>query len=533
MAPTRFNSVRQKSSSAVRVAAFRDDTSLIALSYDKAVAADPPVPIPARNPMRSARPRSERPASSRPIIISPPLAPPTEQHPAFRTSFNPSADERKRDSGLAPTSPTSTLREEGDDYLAQFKVDDTLKSGIYKSEALHVEAAKQTSKLEQAGGNTTWANDRPAAARGQGAVTTQSIPEEEPVSCPSSPSSSTSLARSSTLAGNSSPSRSFIRRSFSLRSLTASSRRGEGLTIGEELPSMASRQASSSKTPAGARATTATAGSLASVPPEGSSTGPLEGAHQQPRIRGFEASPTAEPQAPKEQDQHQPPRPSTPTSPKTSPAARFWLRASRLPRRSPSISTDPDDGTDPDTTFSPLTLTTNIPTDSLLEDDFLTGLSFSQRGSIMLGGQRAFSFDGPMDPANDGADRDARPCDNDAPVPTTPAGPVESTMTSSSAQAAPAGTASKTDVAHDNATPAATSLLTPDIRVMAADVQRESEKVRSLYAAGDALNWEDGAPSHTFNDYLEPTIEASGEDEEDHDAYDFLFNPLDSEDYQN
>src|SRR5688572_19534695 len=205
MTPARFNSVRQKTSSAVRVAAFRDDTNLIALSYDKTVAADPPIPVlPPKNPLRAAsvRPRPSRSALGRPIIISPPVAPPTEEHPAFRTSTNPSPEERKRDSGLAPTSPSSTLRDEGEDYLVRFKADDRLKSQ-YSAETLHMElvgddrtSAASSPKSSKAG-DTTWAGDRAAAAtnnttfttsasadsQGMVVTTPQSIPEEDTVSC--------------------------------------------------------------------------------------------------------------------------------------------------------------------------------------------------------------------------------------------------------------------------------------------------------------------------------------------------------------
>ncbi|TVY94041.1 TBC domain-containing protein [Lachnellula willkommii] len=44
-------------------------------------------------------------------------------------------------------------------------------------------------------------------------------------------------------------------------------------------------------------------------------------------------------------------------------------------------------GKDAEEHYSPIT--TNIPTDSLLEADFLTSISFSKRGSIMLGGKKA------------------------------------------------------------------------------------------------------------------------------------------------
>ena len=64
--------------------------------------------------------------------------------------------------------------------------------------------------------------------------------------------------------------------------------------------------------------------------------------------------------------------------------------------RRPSSSRKSDPKTPPKITrsvsheeFTPIT--TSIPTDSLLEDDFLAKLSFSKRGSVMLGGKKAIN----------------------------------------------------------------------------------------------------------------------------------------------
>jgi hypothetical protein len=45
------------------------------------------------------------------------------------------------------------------------------------------------------------------------------------------------------------------------------------------------------------------------------------------------------------------------------------------------------------------------------------------------------------------------------------------------------------------------------------DVERESQKVRSLYESGDDLNWEDGGRV-SFAERLEPTVEVPSEEEE-------------------
>jgi hypothetical protein len=53
----------------------------------------------------------------------------------------------------------------------------------------------------------------------------------------------------------------------------------------------------------------------------------------------------------------------------------------------------------------------------------------------------------------------------------------------------------------------------PSIRVSSMDVERESQKVRSLYESGDDLNWEDGGRV-SFAERLEPTVEVPSEEEE-------------------
>lgn len=53
----------------------------------------------------------------------------------------------------------------------------------------------------------------------------------------------------------------------------------------------------------------------------------------------------------------------------------------------------------------------------------------------------------------------------------------------------------------------------PSIRVSSIDVERESQKVRSLYESGDDLNWEDGGRV-SYAERLEPTAEVPSEEEE-------------------
>ncbi|KAF4628602.1 hypothetical protein G7Y89_g9553 [Cudoniella acicularis] len=91
MAPLRTATVRRSKSTASPPRA-RMDERLIALPYEKTVAAKAPIPV----------------------TVSPPRAPPTDIHPALRPrprTGEENKDEKKRDSGLAPT--TSSKAREG------------------------------------------------------------------------------------------------------------------------------------------------------------------------------------------------------------------------------------------------------------------------------------------------------------------------------------------------------------------------------------------------------------------------------------
>ncbi|KAK3320894.1 hypothetical protein B0T19DRAFT_403502 [Cercophora scortea] len=117
MAPQRFASVRSKTKPPARIAPFRDDTGLVAFRYEQTKQAEPPIPLPPRNPLRASRRHSTQStaASASPVIITPPaIPPPHDQHPLFRLqqSSLPRVPEHKRDSFIAATSSSVTLRDE-------------------------------------------------------------------------------------------------------------------------------------------------------------------------------------------------------------------------------------------------------------------------------------------------------------------------------------------------------------------------------------------------------------------------------------
>lgn len=152
--------------------------------------------------------------------------------------------------------------------------------------------------------------------------------------------------------------------------------------------------------------------------------------------------------------------------------------------------------------FTPIN--TTIPTERLIDDELLTDLTFSKRGSLLLGGKRSFglipSF---MDGSSDRAVR--RAADS---VPNSD--PDEMTATAKA-------TATATDES--------TKPPLPSIRVLSLDVERESQKVRSLYESGDGLNWEDGRPLSSAGRRLEPTEEVPSPEAENA-AYGFLWQSL-------
>lgn len=108
--------------------------------------------------------------------------------------------------------------------------------------------------------------------------------------------------------------------------------------------------------------------------------------------------------------------------------------------------------------FSPIT--TPIPTDSLLDEDFLRTLSFSKRGSMMLGGEKA----------------------------------VNSQARTNAGRYVRFGTGHKW-LLTDCRQPIFSMLASPSVGLLSDDLEKESQKVRSMYEQGSNLNWEAGAQS--------------------------------------
>ncbi|KAK2677149.1 Rab-GTPase-TBC domain [Fusarium oxysporum f. sp. vasinfectum] len=179
-------------------------------------------------------------------------------------------------------------------------------------------------------------------------------------------------------------------------------------------------------------------------------------------------------------------------------SSRFW-------NRSRSASTTSNNSTSTATLAGTTTISSNndlpfvpldvsIPCESLLDDAFMNTVSFSNRGSIMLGAQDAAAIDGAI---------------------------KQHTMSIDSSSSTSTSTNADTDESNDmnNSVKGAGDgspqglMSTPDIRVLAADVEKESQKVRSLYTVGDGSHGEPGK-RHSYCERLEPTPEVPSEENE-------------------
>ncbi|KAK3297660.1 uncharacterized protein B0H64DRAFT_339545 [Chaetomium fimeti] len=206
--------------------------------------------------------------------------------------------------------------------------------------------------------------------------------------------------------------------------------------------------------------------------------------------------------------------PRSPKSPKLPPQA----TGPGVPGPSSADKEDPQtpfrSATTNDKSFAPIN--TPIPDDSLWED--FGALSFSKRGSIMFGGKNSL-FKSLMMSTPD-AKSNAPPADDQRrhATTTTASAATELQTPTTATDDNNNGSVGKTDVTgaateNPRAPPPADAPSVPSIRVSSMDVERESQKVRSLYESGDDLNWEDGGRV-SYPDRLEPTAEVPFEEEE-------------------
>ncbi|KAK4122669.1 RabGAP/TBC [Parathielavia appendiculata] len=438
MAPQKFGSVRHKARpTATRLAPFRDDTGLVALRYEQTKQAEPPIPLPPpRNPRRINRSPSTLASSTSPTspvtISPPPIPPPHEEHPLFRTQRPPrpsQAEERKRDSG-APTSSSVTLREE------------------HGEEAIHQKLMNDVADTP-----SVYSNDDDIPERIDAPQTTshQVAPPLLTVSIPPRTYNTETATSSSTLQ---SPASSSPARRVSLtRKLSISFGIGADGSKRLRKKMLGADRAASHE-----------------APPD---MEPVRGSPRSPKM------PKGPPQL---------------TGPGCSSADKGQAQ-----------SPEPLSSATTARSFAPIT--THIPEDSLWDD--LGAVSFSTRGSIMFGGKnntfKSLIMSVPDD-AHATASSSASPPEH--PLMTTPTDNAAATVPDAFEADEADATAGKPRVA-----PLADAQPVPSIRVSSMDVERESQKVRSLYESGDDLNWEDGGRV-SFVERLEPTAEVPSEEEE-------------------
>ncbi|KAI1761694.1 rab-GTPase-TBC domain-containing protein [Hypoxylon sp. FL1150] len=193
---------------------------------------------------------------------------------------------------------------------------------------------------------------------------------------------------------------------------------------------------------------------------------------------------------------------AAPNSPNSLPSGRLSPTASSDPRGSPIILT-------------------SIPTESLLEDDFMTQLSFSKRGSIIFRTKHTRKSSRNMAVM---ADQDGFGNENAVPehreprafplVPAYDRG-IDNHSASPSVSGAPDTLINP---------PLSPRRPPPSVRLISPEAEKESQKVRSLYESGESLSWEDGARQSSIDERLRPAPEYPSQEDEN-DAYGFLIYP--------
>ncbi|GFP52604.1 TBC domain-containing protein C1778.09 [Trichoderma asperellum] len=442
-----LTSIRPRSASRSRRSA---DTNLIGVRYEKTIQAEPPIPLPPRNTSRSTiRTLSIRSSASSPSpsvyenlsLYSPSLvvvAPPALPLPVV-------APPTEEHPALRTPIRQAKLNHESWKRDSGHAPTPTSATTIYEEDCEEEEEEREQEKTAKADNTSSSANHSPPPSTNIGTLVDSDPVPPQPV-----PQSQHGTVVGPVQGGWQSSRTSPKRQSFLQR-----------LSVCSSAPPK---------------------GKLGLVVDEGSPT--VNAPPMQPLMRGSQPPPAST---------HKQPQRSSPGNAETSSLAlRARVRAqaqTSLPKAASPAHED--------VRFAPLGV--SIPTDSLLEDDFMATLSFSNRGSIMFGGRRA----GPLglDGASDAGRGDAFPS-----APSTP--------THARSGSASAGIDRLDSYTSANASNPAlrAPLPPPDIRVLTSDIEKESQKVRSLYGVGDAINWEDGA-RHSYCEPLEPTPELPAEED--------------------
>ncbi|KAK9769392.1 hypothetical protein AB5N19_00919 [Seiridium cardinale] len=470
MPPQRYASARYKSRPAAFIP-FRDDTNLVALRYDQTTQAEPPIPIPpAKSPLRYKRAAATRPTSCvstpgpAPVVVTPPYPPPsgplplppTEEHPAFRTlsTARTYIDDPKRDSGHATTlsSQAHTFYEESSEDDDPFPYE---KIGSFRRPKFVPELLVPPLRIRSSSPTSLYSDyqSRGYSVDGTNNHSRTSIPLSSPGLSEANTVSPTSpTTPPPNFPDKTSSSSIFSRRSFSFRSAGPSMKSTKRLKKKHQPQAVVEdHEETPALSPKGAK--TAASSPLVNVAPP-----------------------------PRNGDGHDGAR--SPNSPKLSGAS----------------APDGDD-------FA----------------DFVHQISFSKRGSIMLGGKRPSRHAATM--SNDSGFAQREPAQEQRPPRAFPLAPSVIPKPSLDG-AAPSiiveGDEPRRSVASERATtPPAGAPSSPNspqhppsIRLIPIDVERESQKVRSLYEPGEGLRWEDGGRVSSYGERLEPTVEVPSDVDE-------------------
>ncbi|KAI1805771.1 rab-GTPase-TBC domain-containing protein [Daldinia bambusicola] len=160
-------------------------------------------------------------------------------------------------------------------------------------------------------------------------------------------------------------------------------------------------------------------------------------------------------------------------------------------------------------------ISTAIPTERLLEDDFMTQLSFSKRGSLIFGAKHSRRSNKNLatmaeqhgDINNGNADTDRVKQPRAFPLAPTRENNPDAIVGVGASANEPAHISSG---ASDNAltsTPPTPRRPPPSVRVISAEAEKESQKVRSLYESGEGVKWEEGARHSSIDERILPSAE--------------------------
>ncbi|KAI8624053.1 rab-GTPase-TBC domain-containing protein [Xylariaceae sp. FL1651] len=512
------SSVRHKSKHTA-LAPFRDDTRLVALRYDQTVALEPPIPLP---PPRSPLRPSHRPTSCIPSPAgvaapgTPPRRPPppAEQHPALRTITSPRIStsrtfdsDSRRHSGHAPTTSSRSYTtcyeadssdEDDDDPFAYEKINTVTRVQPLQLKAHSAGSSIYSHREQKPDSNPEQDQNQEHGQEGEGE---ERVSEAD--SRPSAVLSSPALSDGGTVspaspASPATPPPHFSKRfgrSFSFRS--------------------GSSRSSSSMKRLRKKA-------LAAEAKAGTEMGMEMG------TGGVNES-----------------NANIPSSPLPLPDS--WKPAN--PIHASNINGDnsipaPTDNTTPSSHAGPSSpvISTNIPCESFFEEDDLSKLSFSIRGSLIFGGKRPWKTSSShthsasnSSSSHKMADKDAIPEQSTHEVRVFPLVPTATKR--GHASSAPARPPRQDDMGVSaiiqkplhlseaphkqhvlteavNDTTSTTRKLPPSIRVISAEAEKESQKVRSLYEFGESLQLGDGEVPSSLGEPLEPAPEVPSDVDE-------------------